>query len=161
MKRYLISLLCCFFLFPMTLVQAFDAPERAKESIALAKKATALFNEKGKDYALKVINSKIALTDGELYVFALSMDNTMLAHPFMPSLIGKNVDDMKDPTGKKYFQEFKRVAENPGQGWVEYMWNRPGEEDPRFKRSYIIKVPDQDIYIGSGYYPALPADKID
>lgn len=161
MKRYLIILLCAIFMAPVASMHAFDAPERAKESIALAKKAAALFKEKGKDYALKVINSKIALTDGELYVFALSMDNTMLAHPFMPSLIGKNVDDMKDSTGKKYFQEFKRVAEDPGQGWVEYMWNRPGEDDPRFKRSYIIKVPNRDIYIGSGYYPALPADKID
>jgi signal transduction histidine kinase len=124
------------------------------------KKTVAIFQEKGRDYALKAINSKMALTDKELYVFALTMDNLMLAHPHVDEWLGKDMSETKDSNGKAYFQEFKKIAQNPGEGWVDYMWNRPGENAPRFKRSYIMKVPGQEIYVGSGYYPALAADRL-
>jgi signal transduction histidine kinase len=60
---------------------------------------------------------------------------------------------VEDVRGKKYFREFKQVTEDPGEGWVEYHWNRPGEKDHRFKRTFIKRIPGENIYIGAGYYP--------
>jgi signal transduction histidine kinase len=65
----------------------------------------------------------------------------------------KDVSNLTDINGKHYFREFRTTANEKGKGWIEYMWRRPGEKAPRYKKSYIVKVPNQDIYIGAGYYP--------
>ncbi len=133
--------------------------ERAAVCLQKVDHALRIFQEKGRDYALKAIGSKLALTDREVYVFALSMENVMLAHPYKAPLVGQEVSNYIDVKGKYYFKEFRAVAGDPGEGWVEYWWVRPGEQDPSLKRSFIKKVPGYDIYIGSGYYPeAEPAE---
>lgn len=129
--------------------------ERSKVCIEKVDQALQLFQDKGRDYALKAIGSMLALTDHEIYVFALSMDNVMLAHPYKKPLVGKEVSNYIDVNGKHYYKEFRKMAANQGEGWVEYRWVRPGEQDPRLKRSFIKKVPKHEIYIGSGYYPEM------
>lgn len=127
--------------------------DRANDCVEIVQKVAKVFDEKGAEYAIKAINSKIAYTDKEVYVFALSLNNVVIGHPYKPSLIGKYMSESEDVKGKKYFLEFKEVAEDPGEGWVEYHWNRPGEKEHRFKRTFIKRIPGQDIYIGAGYYP--------
>ena len=72
--------------------------------------------------------------------------------PFKKKLIGKDVSKVKDKKGTVLFGEFLKVAKKPGSGWVEYWWPKPGAKKASLKRSYIMKVPGQDIYIGAGYY---------
>jgi cytochrome c len=121
---------------------------------ALVNKAVTLFKDKGRDYALRVLNSSSGpFRKGELYVFAGSMtDFTFLAHPVNPELLGTPQKDLKDAKGLLIFQEFVKVAQNPGQGWVEYWWLRHAEKEPTLKRSFIERVPGQDIFVGAGFY---------
>jgi cytochrome c len=95
---------------------------------------------------------KSPFIDGEMNIFALSMDNVMLAHPYSPDLIGKNQNDTLDTKGKRLFAVFKQVAENEGSGWIDYWWPKPGEQGDFAKRSFIKKVPGENAYIGAGYY---------
>jgi signal transduction histidine kinase len=123
------------------------------EIVAMVEKAAAMFKEKGKDYTLKVIGSlEGPFRKQEMYVFAVAFDGTTLAHPVNKGLEGKNVLDMKDAKGKLFMQEFIKVAKDPGSGWVEYSWLRHGEKDPTPKRSYILKVPGENIFVGGGVY---------
>jgi cytochrome c len=135
---------------------AWAADNQAREARSLVDSAIALFRDQGKDHALKAINDKHGpLVSGEMYVFALTMDNVMVGHPHEFTIRRINMNNFKDAVGTEVFQKFKEVVETQGSGWVEYMWAKPGETNPSPKRSFVKKVPDTDLYVGAGYY--LPA----
>jgi signal transduction histidine kinase len=123
------------------------------ELVALVEKAQAAFKEKGTPYALKLIGS----LDGpfrkrEVFAFALSFDGVMLAHPVNKGLEGKNVLEMKDKKGNYFFKKIIEEAKGPGIGWVEYYWQRHGEPEPTLTRTFILKVPGEDIVVAAGLY---------
>ena len=101
-----------------------------EECIAKCKQAAQLAKEQGLDVALQKINDKNGEFDWkDTYVFAISIDDvTIVAHPIKPALIGKKLAGMKDINGKMFFAEFAKVAKSPGEGWVSYMWPKPGEK---------------------------------
>ena len=76
----------------------------------------------------------------------------MIAHPIKPALIGKVLLTMKDTKGKLFFAEFVNVAKKDGEGWVGYMWPKPGEKTMSSKLTYIYRVPGQNVFLGSGIY---------
>lgn len=130
------------------------AEEATKDEVtAKTKESAALVTEKGADAAKAEINKK----DGQFvwkdtYVFMMDTDGVMLAHPVKPSLIGKNLLEVKDSKGKLFFQEFIDVAKKDGEGWVDYMWPKPGEKEDSEKTSYILLVPDTNVIVGAGIY---------
>ncbi len=149
--RSAIVVLLSVFVFFVSTAQA--AENRAAKCEELVDKAVTFVQKKGTDYALKVFNcSKGPFIDRDLYVFVLSLDNVMLAHPYQKKIVGKSVDEYSDEKGNKLFQEFKKVVLNGGEGWVEYWWAKPGESGEFAKRSFVKRVPGQDIYLGAGYY---------
>ncbi len=101
--------------------------------------------------ALCEINKKDGkFVKGSVYVFAMR-GGIAVAHPMKPALIGRDLSGLKDSTGKAFFADFIKVAKDPGSGWVDYKWPKPGEKDPSDKTSYILKV-DENYYVGAGYY---------
>ena len=85
---------------------------------------------------------------GELYLFANSLNNIALASgsPYNKPLIGKDVSNLK------MVLQMTEIAKGQGAGWLEYSWPKPREDTPTPKKSYIMRVPGQDFYIGCGYY---------
>jgi len=127
--------------------------DKAAECEALVTKAIAIVKDKGSEYAVKALSaSNGPFVNKEIYIFACSLDNIMLAHPYKRDLIGKSVNEFKDAKGNLLFQECKKVAENGGQGWVNYWWWKPAEEGQFAKASYIGRVPAENLYVGAGYY---------
>ena len=60
-------------------------------AVELVNKAIALWQEKGEDYALKVINASAGpLKKGPMYTFAIDFKVIVLAHPAQASLRGQN-----------------------------------------------------------------------
>ena len=139
---------CFVLMLVFHLFTGFALADRAQDCRNLVTKAVDFVKEKGPEYSLKVFSaSKGPFIDKELYVFACSMDNVMLAHPYKRELIGKNVNEFQDVKGDLLFQEFKKVAQNGGQGWVHYWWWKPGEKDTFPKASYIMKIPGENLYV--------------
>jgi len=127
--------------------------DKAEDAVNLVDKAVDTFKDQGKDSALKSINdAKGPFIKGEIYVFAATMDNVLLGHPFDPSSRRINLSNMKDNSGVQIFRKFKEVVEKDGSGWVEYLWGKPGADKPSRKRSFVKKVPGENIYVGAGYY---------
>ncbi len=127
--------------------------DQAADSKALVEKGVAMFKEKGAEATIKAIDDpKGPFIKDDLYIFAVSLDNKVLAHPFSKQLVGKDVTETKDKKGDSFFQKFKETAEKKGSGWVEYWWPKPGQQDPSLKNTFIMLVPGQKIYIGAGYY---------
>ncbi|MGO9600780.1 MAG: cache domain-containing protein [Isosphaeraceae bacterium] len=134
---------------------AFAQDATKDECVAKCKEAAQLVADEGLDAAISKINkANGSFVWKDSYVFLMDLDGTMLAHPIKPALIGKNVLDTPDkgPDKKLFFREFVKVAKSPGEGWVEYMWPKPGKEAPSKKRSYIYHVPGKDVLVGAGVY---------
>ena len=137
--------------------------DKAQQCVELVRKAAMLFEKADmtEEKFYKYINSEY-FVEKEFYVFALTLDNVMMGHPHKKKLRGKNVNEYEDKKGIKLFQEFVRVVKSDvGEGWVEYMWDRPNDfkDEPLPKRSFVMKIPNQNIYIGAGYYPNIQLEK--
>jgi len=126
-------------------VNVFAESATKEECIAKSKEAAQMINEKGLDAAVAEINKK----DGKFvwkdtYVFLMDLDGKMLGHPMKPDLNGKNLmgsmDKAEKGKEKMLFKEFVDLAKSKGEGWVDYMWPKPGEEKPSKKISYIYRV---------------------
>ena len=128
--------------------------DKAADTKALVEKGVAMAKSKGKDATLKAIGDpKGPFIKGDLYLFAGPLDKvTLSAHPIKPALAGKDLSKTKDPKGTLLFVKFIEVAKKPGKGWVEYYWPKPGSDKPVLKRTYIMRVPGENLYIASGYY---------
>ena len=125
-----------------------------EECVVKCHEASALINSKGLDAAIKEISDpKGSFVWKDSYVFLMNLDGKMLAHPFRPELTKQeHVLLMTDPTDKALFVHFVNLARKVGQGWVEYMWPKPGKTTPSKKLSYIYRVPGQDVFVGAGVY---------
>jgi len=77
----------------------------------------------------------------------------MIMHAVKPSLEGKNLSNLEDKTGKKFFSEFtKVVTANPEGGFVDYLWPKAGFENPVEKISYVKLSKEWGWIVGSGLY---------
>ncbi|MBR9971743.1 cache domain-containing protein [Magnetospirillum sp. J10] len=90
--------------------------------------------------------------DGTEYVWINSLDGLMVMHPTNPKLEGQELFGLKDPTGKLFFKEMVDVVRAKGEGVVEYMWPKPGSDQPVPKVSYVKGVPGWNWLLGSGVY---------
>ncbi|MBW3697286.1 methyl-accepting chemotaxis protein [Vibrio sp. T187] len=86
------------------------------------------------------------------YFWINDMQPMVVMHPIKPALNGKDVSGVKDPTGKALFVEFVQVARADGQGFVSYMWPKPGSETDVEKISYIKLFKPWGWIIGTGVY---------
>jgi methyl-accepting chemotaxis protein len=89
--------------------------------------------------------------EGEYY-FVINQDVNMVMHPLRPELNGKSVADTKDENNKALFVEMVKVAKDKGQGTVEYMWKRQGQNTASPKLSYIKLYKQWGWIIGTGIY---------
>ena len=71
---------------------------------------------------------------------------------YKPELNGKDLSNIKDPTGKRLFMEFVRVCREKGEGFVEYNWPKPGSEKPVPKLSFVKLFKEWNWIIGTGFY---------
>lgn len=88
----------------------------------------------------------------EDYFWINDLYPNMVMHPFKPELEGKSVKDNQDPTGKYFFREFVEVAKRDGEGFVSYMWPKPGFTEPVEKVSAVKLFKEWEWVVGSGIY---------
>ena len=109
-----------------------------------------LTKEKAQAQALAEL--KALRYDGKEYYWVNDMQARMIMHPIKPELDGKDQSQNKDPNGVFIFREFAQVASTQGQGYVSYMWPKPGSENPQPKVSYVIGYKPWGWVVGSGIY---------
>jgi len=126
-----------------------------EEIVAKVKEAAAMIINEGQDAAFKEINNKEGkFVWKDTYVFVMDFEGILLARPFRQGAIGKNWMNWKDQSNppKQPNKEMVDLAKDKGEGWVEYMFPKPGEEAPSKKISYIYRVPGQNLLVGAGIY---------
>ncbi|MGM0471253.1 MAG: methyl-accepting chemotaxis protein [Bacillota bacterium] len=91
--------------------------------------------------------------DNQDYFWINDFQPRMIMHPFNPELVGENLANVKDPTGKKLFAEMVEVVESKGSGYVEYQWqyyDNQNRIEP--KLAYVSEFKPWDWIIGTGIY---------
>lgn len=89
---------------------------------------------------------------GKNYFWINDLTPRMIMHPIKPELDGKDLSNTSDPDGKKLFVEMVQVAKASGQGFVDYLWSKPGFTEPVPKISFVKVVPQWGWIIGAGLY---------
>ncbi len=86
------------------------------------------------------------------YFWINDFEPTVVLHPFRPELEGRSAAGIKDPNGVAIFNAFVRVVRDQGQGFVPYLWPKPGKQEPVEKISYVKAFQPWGWIIGSGVY---------
>ncbi len=150
MKTLTAALLASLITLPALPALANDPTE--KDAIAMAEKGAAFIKANGKDAFLKKIAGKDPdFLQGPLYVDVRDIKTgIVLAHPVNPSIVGKDLTDIPDASGKKYRREIIELAAKKGHGWVDYQYKNPvsGKIEP--KTTYILRV--DDVVLEAGIY---------
>lgn len=123
-----------------------------KDAVAMAERAMAVVKSQGKNEMMKRISAKDPdFCQGELYIGMRDIKTgIMLAHPYNPSIVGKDLTDVPDANGKKYRREIIELAANKGKGWVDYQYKNPKSGKIEPKTTYVLKV--DDVVLEAGIY---------
>ncbi|WP_207260366.1 methyl-accepting chemotaxis protein [Desulfovibrio sp. Huiquan2017] len=89
---------------------------------------------------------------GQEYFWVNDLHQIMVVHGVKPELNGKDLTDMKDSGGVYIFQKMVKAAKDAGEGFVHYMWPKPGFDRPVPKISYVKLFKPWGWVIGSGIY---------
>ncbi len=152
MKRVLAG--CMVILFTIAgFAYAEGQRKTAAEAKAMVEKAVAYYKANGREKALAAFNDpKGAFVDGEIFVFALNMDGTILAHGGQPALVGKGPNEIRDPDEKNFILDLVEAAKTKKTDTVNYKIGNPASLVVEKKSSFVEEV--DGIILGSGYFTA-------
>src|ERR1035437_9359906 len=85
------------------------------------------------------------------YFWINDFKNVFLFHPD-PRLEGTDQSDLRDPNGVYILRENTKVCREKGEGYVNYMWKVPGQEELKPKISFARAIPSRNWIIGTGIY---------
>jgi methyl-accepting chemotaxis protein len=106
--------------------------------------------EDAQKHALSIIKSmRYNKTE---YFWIHDMNLKMVMHPMKPALDGTDISQMADPNGKRLFADMNDIVKADGEGRIDYMWPKPGKEEPQPKISYVKLYPQWGWVLGSGVY---------
>ncbi|MBB6482404.1 methyl-accepting chemotaxis protein [Spirochaeta isovalerica] len=116
-----------------------------------------LISEKeAKDRAKKAVEIMRFGEDG--YFWIQDYEPRMIMHPIVTPEVNPDwykpygVKDVADPTGKKFVQAIVYDTEETGEAYSDYLWPRPGFDDPMPKISYMRRFTPWQWIIGTGVY---------
>ncbi|RQW61161.1 methyl-accepting chemotaxis protein [Vibrio viridaestus] len=134
--------------------------DKTKQIIEVAFGMLEHYYQQEKSGAISLENAKLLAADairqlrydqGD-YFWINDLTPNMVMHPIKPQLQGKNVGGVKDPSGKTLFIEMVDVAKSQGEGFVHYLWPKPGSEVDVEKVSYIKLFKPWGWVVGTGVY---------
>jgi methyl-accepting chemotaxis protein len=120
-----------------------------KDEYAAAQKGAQTTEQAQKRAAERVATLRYGEDD---YFWINDLHPRMVMHPIKRELNGRDLSDFKDPDGKRLFVEFAAVTKRNGQGYVDYLWPKPGADRPQPKFSYVIGFEPWGWVIGTGVY---------
>ena len=90
--------------------------------------------------------------NGYGYFWVQTLNHKMLMHPVNPELIGKDISRVISKDGVYISNTIYDIATKYGEGFMNYMWIRPGFKTEEEKVSYIKYFIGWDWIIGTGFY---------
>lgn len=85
------------------------------------------------------------------YLWINDFNHVILVHPD-PRLEGTDQSDLRDPKGVYILREVTKLCRDKGEGYLEYMWKVPGQEELKPKISYARAIPSRNWVVATGIY---------
>ncbi|MCB2200941.1 cache domain-containing protein [bacterium] len=91
--------------------------------------------------------------EGKDYFWVNTVEGGMAMHPYRKDLVGTDMLNWEDPTGKQFIRDFIWVVRNQGEGFVDYQWQWK-DDSTRIvpKISYVKGFEPWGWIIGTGMY---------
>ena len=121
-------------------------------------KAGKMSMEEAKQIAIARVSEQRYTGSG--YITLVGTDSSIVMHPMSPKLNGKNMIAFKDAKGNALYQMIAATGSSAaGEGFLEYWWPRPHEENPSPKMGFVkrFKPWNWDL-IASVYQDDIQAD---
>ncbi len=155
-----IATITAFTLYDINSVMFADRQVKTKAIVELAHSTVAGFEKRAAEGGLSAEEAKAGALaalksmryEGNEYIWVNDMAPAMVMHPIRPELDGKDLSKNADPSGKLLFIEFVNTVKARGEGFVEYLWPKPGFDSPVRKISYVKGFAPWGWVIGSGIY---------
>lgn len=100
--------------------------------------------------ALEII--KTIRYDAGNYFWIIDTSARMVMHPYRPDLEGTDLSTYADTNGTRMYREMVSVCQAQGNGYVSYLWPKPGDSMPIKKTSYVKLFKPWNWIIGTGFY---------
>ncbi len=126
-----------------------------KHYVVLATRSIAHLYESGRQDEATLNEAKALLAkldygdDG--YYFLYDMEGRNLMHPRQPNLVGRNLWELRDPSGNPTIQRLIAQAQAGG-GFVRYVWEKPSSGKVAPKLGYVIRLDRWGWMLGTGLY---------
>ncbi|WP_292931996.1 cache domain-containing protein [Noviherbaspirillum sp.] len=85
------------------------------------------------------------------YFFLYDLEGRNLMHPRKPELVGRNLWDLRDPSGSPTIQRLIAQAKAGG-GFVRYLWEKPSSGKMAPKLGYVVELERWGWMLGTGLY---------
>jgi len=122
-------------------------PDEAK---TMLQKAVEHYNSVGRKQALADFNAKKPpFIDRDLYVVCIGNDHIITANGGFPQYVGRSADLLKDADGKPVGKAIWEIANNNGEGSVQYRWLNPVTGKSESKIAFSRKVGDDVCSVGA------------
>ena len=137
-----------------------DIADRTKASVEIAYSVVAHYQAEEQAGRLSRVQAQDAAKaavgamryGNDDYFWINDMHPTMVMHPMKPALNGTDLSENKDADGVLMFKEFVSVVQQKGEGFVDYQWAKPNQEEASPKISYVKGFAPWGWVIGSGVY---------
>lgn len=94
----------------------------------------------------------VRFNGGQDYLFVYDMQGLTLAHPIKPEMVGTSMMGVKDPAGRSIVEDMLKAIRAAGEVEYEYLWPKPGAEEPVGKVAFARGFAPWDMFVGSGVY---------
>lgn len=122
------------------------------EAQAMLKAALAEIKAKGVEAAGKDFSAGGSWNKGTLYVFVADFKANIHAHSANAKIVGKNLWDVKDPTGKLFVQDQVKQMQAGNSGAVTMRWMNPSTKQIDDAEAVLGRVPGQELYVGAVWF---------
>lgn len=91
--------------------------------------------------------------EGKDYFWITDFRPVMIMHPYRQELNDTDLNNYKDPQGKKLFVEAVDIVTKSGEGFIDYFWQWKDEQNRIVpKLSYVKAYPEWGWILGTGIY---------
>lgn len=136
----------------LALMTAHAQAETLEEAKALLSEIEAEVKAKGFEAAAKEFNAGGKWRRGRMYVVMVGFKGHMYAHSVNDKIVGKNMYEALDATGKPFIQEIIKSVAATGAAHVPMRWGNPVTQKIDDGAVLASRVAGQDIYVGAVYF---------
>ena len=112
-----------------------------------------LTRDEAQAQALAVLKNIRYGDKGQDYFWVNDTTPRLIMHPYSEELVGADLGEFTDASGKKIFLEIKQTVEKQGSGFIDYSWIKKYDREMNVpKLSFVQRFTPWDWVIGTGVF---------